>query len=550
MARPAVASGLLVVVIMAALAAGEAADPRPAATVDVKIDLTFLNQPSLSEIQVVEGGILNGLIAAAAASLPVPAIVNEATMLWRTSWWPTSYNISITTEASPSEMTVEIAGLSPSGQLNSTYSDILVKHNCFGSGAFLVSLQIEFRNTSNWVEMLPLTLTYKKECSLDGGGGSLSTYPVCTKDRAEPYANARYGKIKVATFDVWGFSDSGTGSITSKADAVVSGIKAGEYDVVMLQQVFGSEARARLKTGLQGEYPYIVDYIQGDAVADSGLFFASKLKPRRCGFSQFRDSHGADSLQSKGIFSVLLDAGARYSFYMFGMHTQSGKTLEANTVRSAQITQVRSYLLEKLAPFLDAGILQGDAEHFGGPAFNGRMAIMMMGNVNVDGISYASDGTFASIGTPELTALLTNLGAPKDVYRDANPTTPGYTTNSYHVTCTTAQDNDMFKCNAGETTQSPGRRIDYMFGYDFVTVAGQVKEFNKIKIESAATVEFKDPAYSYIKAGGVTFPDLSYHKLVSATVDHDAPFNAAAGRGLPTVAAALVSLLAMVLAQW
>lgn len=509
----------LVLMPACAMCTGDALRP---ANVSVSIDLGFLGSPLLTELVVVEGGIADADVLAAAQTLPIPGSITDAKLSWQTTSPGDRVQFNITTTSSnPSALTLAI-DTGVNGTLNATRVPLLVRHVCKANGVFSVDLSVSLADSHTGEVLKPLAVSYRKECDLNAQ--TLSQLPsFCTPNSGATPSRVRYGPIRVATYNVYGFIGGGT-NVQDKANEIVDAVIADNVDVVLLQQVFGSDAQGYLVNGLKDRYSYIVPRVKGTNTGESGLFMASKLRPRRCGFEQFSSSSGVDSLQSKGVFSALLDAGAGYSLYVFAGHLQHGSAAADVSTREAQATQAAVYMAAQVAAVATG--TGSDALHFGGSRTI-RMGVLAAGALNIQGITYTSNDEFLSLGSPQLntfTDTLADYGLPmRDLYRELEPTLPGYTTVALNFTCTSAASTREFSCSAGESLAFPGSRVDYLLSFDRAPMA-----VNTLVASHATIDELYNANYNYVTVGGASFNTLSYHKKVAVTVTHsDAAGNAA-----------------------
>lgn len=110
----------LVLMPACALCTASAGDALRPANVSVSIDLSFLGSPLLTELVVVEGGIADADVLAAAQTLPIPGSITDAKLSWQTTSPGDRVQFNITTTSSnPSALTLAI-DTGVNGTLNTT----------------------------------------------------------------------------------------------------------------------------------------------------------------------------------------------------------------------------------------------------------------------------------------------------------------------------------------------------------------------------------------------------------------------------------------------
>ena len=203
-----------------------------------------------------------------------------------------------------------------------------------------------------------------------------------------------------------------------RATAIARRMK--DYDVVCLQELFDEEARevfldAAFAQGFPGDS--IVAKLWDDWLhEDSGLFFASRLpfaSGKDYGYEEFDDNASLtfDSLADKGIFAAPLDVGGGKRLYVFHTHMQSDvQEHEYTTVRERQLEQIRRLMVRALQKESNLA----------------NVSALFLGDMNVIGET-KPPGYGLGPRTAEYQSLVARMGSPIDVFRAANPTSPGYT---------------------------------------------------------------------------------------------------------------------------
>ncbi len=212
--------------------------------------------------------------------------------------------------------------------------------------------------------------------------------------------------------------------------------KNGAYDVLCLQEVFDEDARALLAGAFSDSHPHQVASAGGGHIfrQDSGLFFASRFPirsdGRAWGFEAFEQSTNYNQFSSQGGEGVQIDlggGGGGSSAVVFHTQTQADYRFvgEYQEVREAQFEQMQRFIGQALMRL-------GRGQ---------RVGVLLCGDCNVDADSL------------EYTRMVSRLGFPRDLFREANPGVKGY---SWDGT-----ENHMIP-----STDQDRLRIDYVFAWD------------------------------------------------------------------------------------
>ena len=205
-----------------------------------------------------------------------------------------------------------------------------------------------------------------------------------------------------------------------------------QFDVVGMQEVFDEDVRERLVEELP--HPHLVAKSDdGDWFnEDSGLFFASQFAIDSHVFAEFDQKAYTDALADKGIFGARLDTTAALGVTLCVFHTHLQAAYEAPhqyaSIRAGQLDQVLEAIAAIVAPFA------------------GETAVLLFGDLNVEGDS------------PEYFDMLSRLGHPRDLYREAHPVARGFTVDG-HVN--------------GRVDDGQQRRLDYVFAFDQLALPGE-----------------------------------------------------------------------------
>lgn len=257
-----------------------------------------------------------------------------------------------------------------------------------------------------------------------------------------PYVK-RFRDPKIKPIGWWEVPERGGISDEQRAVDCLAAIVAGDYDVIVLQEVFQETVRRHYREEL-GKLGYETSGPLGNDVFndDSGLFIATRVPMSWLRFVEFAAKKLPDSLSDKGIVILALDTTkwfgpAMHTLYVFGVHMQAND--ENVAVRAKQIAQ-----LSKVAHSVLRSVT--DPAHVG---------MVSCGDFNVPAEAEVIGGAAAArVPTDEYRGMIATLGRPRDTYRAAH-TDGGFTIDG-KINGMTRADNDEQK------------RIDYVFLHDFV----------------------------------------------------------------------------------
>lgn len=275
-----------------------------------------------------------------------------------------------------------------------------------------------------------------------------------------------------------GFSD------LDRAAVIAKRLAKGDWDVIVLQELFDERARAVIrkalvKRGYATHGPFGNDLFNDD----SGLFVASRLPVSAVAFHEFGAKAGPDALVDKGVCGAILETrgvwGTKaHSLYVFGTHLQASE--RHHPVRVRQLAELRRFVGKALAA----------------PKDSRRVASVAVGDFNVVAESpLVGDGHITA--TSPYRQLLEMMERPRDLYRARHPTTPGYTFDGTVNTMSRKSEDER-------------ERIDYAFGFDFVPTLQ-----DEAQPESLAALECHEAEVETFEEGG---RHLSDHFGVSVSI--------------------------------
>jgi phospholipase C len=135
------------------------------------------------------------------------------------------------------------------------------------------------------------------------------------------------------------------------------------YDVIVFQETFDDEARAKLLSGLQREYPYQTAVLgqDTDMEQDGGVAIVSKWPILRQDQRFFAVCHGNDCKSQKGMLYALVNKSGR-CYHIIGTHTQADD--KRWQIRMQQFQTIKEFItsthIRSDEPVLIAGDLNED----------------------------------------------------------------------------------------------------------------------------------------------------------------------------------------------
>ena len=134
---------------------------------------------------------------------------------------------------------------------------------------------------------------------------------------------------------------------------IVEYIKSQDFDVIVFQEVFDVDCKARLRRQLKELYPYQVKPINQGRLTSNGILIMSKYRMEKLGHVVYAKGVGSDKMAAKGCVLVEVKKDSAV-FQIAGTHLQSGNNEAAQQHRDQQYKDIYN-LLEK---YRKAGIPQ------------------------------------------------------------------------------------------------------------------------------------------------------------------------------------------------
>ena len=256
------------------------------------------------------------------------------------------------------------------------------------------------------------------------------------------------------------------GKNDGKVEALLNYINSEKYDFVLFQELFDESVRDHLTSNIDRKsYKSVVSRIDYDSFPenifqDAGLFLISRYPQINLAVIPFDDqvsvSEGAvhmklnteislstDFLANKSVMGSLHLLSDSTYLFIFTTHVQA---LGSRSHKREQYRQIKDFIEYATYAVVKAGVVSSAD----------NMIVILTGDFNSDAYN---DSKFET--------LQTNLGSPRDLHRELNPSNKEY---SMMV--------KFFNLYA---------RFDYIFAYDRLGFA----DFKKVTVESINTTDVK-----------------------------------------------------------
>ena len=279
--------------------------------------------------------------------------------------------------------------------------------------------------------------------------------PLMVKDNQD-------NQINLMTYNI----QSIFGKDENKIDALVDYINREQYDFVLFQELFDETVRSQILKKINRRfYPSVVSRVDYESFPeflfqDSGLFLMSRYPQVDLSGIKFDDevcvSEGAvhmllnkelsistDFLANKSVVGSLYQFNESTHLFIFTTHVQA---LGSRSHKRKQFRQIREFIEYAVYAVLKTDIVKS----------SNRMAVILAGDFNSD--AYDKD---------KIETLLIDLGSPRDLYQESNPTKKEYTM--------------MFKLF------NMYKRFDYIFAYDKIGS----HPLKKVNIQSINSTDVK-----------------------------------------------------------
>lgn len=124
---------------------------------------------------------------------------------------------------------------------------------------------------------------------------------------------------------------------------IVAYIEQQDFDVIVFQEVFDVDCKARLQKALKKRYPYQVRPINKGRITGNGILILSRYPMRYLDHVVYTKGVGSDKMAAKGcaLVEVVKDS---FRFQIAGTHLQSGGSEVAQQHRDQQYKDIRSLL--------------------------------------------------------------------------------------------------------------------------------------------------------------------------------------------------------------
>ena len=169
--------------------------------------------------------------------------------------------------------------------------------------------------------------------------------------------------------------------------------KIGQYDVVILQELFDRDLRIKISNALKANYPYRTDVVgqRTNKAWTGGVIIFSKWPIIKEDQIVYQDSTGIDGLAAKGAVYAAIDKDGKI-YHIIGTHAQAGGGDEGVLVREKQFQEVM-YFVDRLNIPRDQPLLFGgdfNIDQFG-PHLHSLLDILNVNLLDNLGYSYSAD---------------------------------------------------------------------------------------------------------------------------------------------------------------
>ena len=162
--------------------------------------------------------------------------------------------------------------------------------------------------------------------------------------------SSRADSLKILSWNVYLLPNPPVlfGKQNQRCAEIIPVLEKGDWDVVVLQEVFMKKHSRRIIEGLKESYPYHYGPIgkKGFLNQNSGLLILSRIEATCIDSILFTgDCRGGDCFANKGaIYLEFQKAG--HSYQIVGTHMQSGDSPRSQKIRNDQVYQIRKRLMD------------------------------------------------------------------------------------------------------------------------------------------------------------------------------------------------------------
>lgn len=177
---------------------------------------------------------------------------------------------------------------------------------------------------------------------------------------------------------------------------IIEEINKSEDDIIVLQEAFSGDFRAKLRKRTKDKYPhqyYLNRKRFSFTVYGSGVYFLSKYPLKDLGYSYYKDCTKADCFASKGVAVMEVSLPSGKKIHLGGTHLQAGGKEKSQRIRVKQLSQIKK-LFESTRNENIPQILVGDLniDALLGAEFAGALALLDMSSGALEGEPGYSNG--------------------------------------------------------------------------------------------------------------------------------------------------------------
>ena len=183
---------------------------------------------------------------------------------------------------------------------------------------------------------------------------------------------------------------------SERTDLITDLINKSGDDVIVLQEAFSGDFRAKLNSRTNKRYPYqyyLNRQIFSFDVYGSGVYYLSRYPMKILAHTYYQDCTKADCFASKGTALAEFTLPSGKKFQIAGTHLQAGQKELSHEIRMKQLVQVKSLIAKfekKGVPQLLIGDLNIDA--ISSPDFTRALGLMNMVSGPLEGSLPYSNG--------------------------------------------------------------------------------------------------------------------------------------------------------------
>lgn len=183
---------------------------------------------------------------------------------------------------------------------------------------------------------------------------------------------------------------------SERTDQIIDLVNSSEDDVIVFQEAFSGDFRAKLRSKTKKKYPhqyYLNRKCFSFDVYGSGVYYLSRYPMNVLSHTYYKDCTKADCFASKGTAVVEFTLPSGKKFQIAGTHLQAGQKDLSHEIRMKQLGEVKALLAKsskKGIPQFLIGDLNIDA--ISSPDYSKALALLNMESSPLEGELQYSNG--------------------------------------------------------------------------------------------------------------------------------------------------------------